>query len=180
MKPYFSICFTFLLALLLTKASFAQNANLSEDQRALLREALKAAVSEPKTLPNYDLLPDKKEIVLFDKMVSLDDAAKAPVYLTKHDVLKIPKVKILLQTETEIFKERPQDLLFLRVMQINQPESDYAVVTVMAQYALGTESKQRGFLYKQTEGVTMLFKKTGGEWKYDKTITSLQNLLDYK
>ncbi|MFC5271624.1 hypothetical protein [Adhaeribacter terreus] len=152
----------------------------TRDQKGLLKEALRIAVSDPDFLPEYPELKGDRTVFLYDKMVSLDDLSKEPVYLTEKLVPQFKNVKFELKTQQEIFDPaRREDMIFLRVMQINQPESNYGLVTVLSQIALGSESREKGFLHKQSYGKTMLFKKYKKAWKFEKVANTLPNLVDY-
>ncbi len=154
---------------------------LSPVQKDLMRAALNVAVGKQHTLPDYADIPDKKQVVLYNKMTSLEHPEEKPIYLTDADVPEVKKVKLLLQNEAQIMDTtRKADLVFVRVTQITQPEGDYGVVTVLAQVALGADSRAKGYLFKQVNGQTMLFKKVDGDWQFQRILTTFPNLLDMK
>jgi hypothetical protein len=160
MMALFNRFFLAFFSLLLVSFSSQAQTEFTRDQKALLKEALRLAVTDPNFLPEYPELVADKTVVLYDKMVSMDDLTKEPVYLNEKLLPKFKNVKFELKNQSEIFDPaRRQDLVFLRVMQINQPDSNYGLVTVLSQIALGSESREKGFLHKQSYGKTMLFKK---------------------
>lgn len=174
----FSLLFCTVLGLTLSAA--AQGV-LSPDQKALMKAALNVAVGKQPTLPDYADISNKKEIVLFNKMTSLEHPDEKAIYLTEADVPEVKKAKLLLQNETQINDTtRKADLVFVRVTQIAQPESDFGVVTVLGQVALGADSRAKGYLFKQVKGQTMLFKKVNGDWEFQRILTTFPNLLDFK
>ena len=173
--PFFGIFF-------LISNAFAQT-TFTKDQKILLKEALHVAVTDDNFLQEYPELKSKTDNVIYhyDKMVSLEEPDKAPVFLTEKMLPKFKNVKFELKTQEEIFDpERRQDMIFLRISQIPQPEGDYAIVTVLSQIALGSESREKGFLHKQTTGRTMLFKRTKKGWHFEKVVNIMPNLVDYK
>jgi hypothetical protein len=177
LSKYFLLFFSFLC---LTHTVFAQGI-LTREQKELMGAALNVAVGEQKTLPDYADFKSKKKIVLYNKMTSLEHPEEKPVYLTEKDVPELKKVKFLLQNEVQIMDTtRTEDLLFVRVAQIAQPEREFGVVTVMAQIALGTESRAKGFVFKQTKAQTMFFKKTNGSWTFERILTTFPNFTDFK
>ncbi|MBK0403914.1 hypothetical protein I5M27_13040 [Adhaeribacter sp. BT258] len=176
----FNRFFLAFFGLFLFSISSQAQTEFSRDQKALLKEALRIAVSDPNFLPEYPELVADKTVLLYDKMISMDYPDKEPVYLNEKQLPKFKNVKFELKTQSEIFDPaRRQDMVFLRVMQINQPESEYALVTVLSQIALGSESREKGFLHKQSYGKTMLFKKDKKGWRFEKVANTLPNLVDY-
>jgi hypothetical protein len=159
----------------------SQTSAFSENQKILIREALRTAVSTEKNLPNYQDLRNKKKIVLLDKMVSMDNPDAPPVYLTKEMLPEFENVKFELQTEAEIKnKKRRKDLLFLRLTQLPDPDSNYGLAHVLSQYQLGKKSHKKGVTFRETRGYTLLFKKTDGSWKFEKVVNSFLNVLEVK
>jgi len=171
---------TFPLLLLTAISAFAQT-KFTSDQQKILKEAVRVAVSDPDFLNEYpELVSDKKTVVIYDKMASLEQPDKTPDYLTEKMLPKIKGVKLNLQTQKEIYNpERREDLVFLRIMQFDQPEGEYAIVTVLSQIALGSESREKGYLHKQSTGKTMLLKKNKKNWQFEKVVNTLPNLVDY-
>lgn len=176
--------FRVLFFLLFLSFSFnlqAQQTGFSENQKTLLREALRVAVSTEKNLPEYEALPNKKKIYLLDKMVFLDNTEAPLIYLSKDLVPEFKNVKFKLVSEEAMQKkDSKNDILFIRLAQIPEPESDFAVVHVLTQWKLGKASRQKGFKHKEGSGYTMLFQKNGPDWKFQKVINRFINFLDTK
>ena len=175
--------FTFLFGVILffAKPAFAQSDQFSKDQKALLKEALRVALETEKSLPNYQDLSDKKKVILLDNMFSVDDYFKGPIFITKKELPKLDKVELELKTENEIKNiKQKEDLLFVRVGQINQPQSEYGMVHVFGQWHLGEESREKGFRFKQAYAYTLLFKKEKGKWKFQKVINSFPNFIEQR
>lgn len=173
---YFSRFVLLLAFFCLAKPAFAQTEKFSEDQKALLKEALKVAFVTEKNFPHYNDLKSKKKIILHDNMIAVDDFFKNPIYLTDEVLPEIKNLKIDLQSEAEIKAEKQKkDLMVVRMGQIDQPTSDYAMVHIFGEWDLGEESRKKGFLYKEAFGYTLLFKKENGVWKYQKVVNRLPN-----
>ena len=171
----------FLLFCFLAVQTQAQTSAFSENQKILIREALRTAVSTEKNLPGYQNLPDKKKVVILDKMVSLENPDAPPVYLTKEMLPEFENVKFELQTETEIkTKKRRKDLYFLRLAQMPDPDSNYGITHILTQYQLGKKSRKKGLASRETRGYTLLFKKTESGWKFEKVVNSFLNVLEQK
>ncbi|KAA9332734.1 hypothetical protein [Adhaeribacter soli] len=169
----------FLLFLSFTFKATAQQTGFSENQKALLREALRAAVSTEKNLPDYNELKDKKKIYLLDKMIFLDNMDAPAYYMPKEVVPEFENVKFELISEKDLKnKKKNQDILYLRLAQINEPDQEYAVVHMLAQWRLGKKSKKKGFTYRESKGYSMLFKKTEKGWEFQKVVNLFMNLLD--
>lgn len=163
------------------KPAAAQTNKFSKNQKALLKEALTVALVNPKNLPGYEELTDKTNIVIVDSMVSVDNFFFKPPVLTPQVLPKLDKVKLKLQTEDEIKNNvQPKDQLFIRMGWIDEPKSDYALVHVFGEWDLGEESLQRGYKFKQADGYTLLFKKDGKNWKYQKVVNRLPNLFEQR
>lgn len=155
--------------------------NLTADQKNLLKAALDVSVGKQKLLHDYNSLKSTKKIALYNKMTALENPKAPPVYLTEADVPKIKKVKFILQNEAQLMDStRNEDFLFLRVAQINQPVGDVGIVAVLGQWAIGKESRARGYVFKQAMAKNMLFRKVNGTWKFEKVLYEFPNLLDYK
>ena len=91
----FSKFFFFLLATLsFSEPTFAQTDKFSNEQKALLKEALRVALETEKSLPLYNELADKKKVILLDNMFSVDDYFKAPIFITPEVMPKLDKVKL--------------------------------------------------------------------------------------
>ncbi len=178
LKQKFLTClfFTFFL---IAKTGFGQTAAFSPDQKALLAEALRVALVTEKNLPDYEFLPNKEKIDILDKMVSIEDRDKAPVYLTPEVLPAFEQVKFNLRNEAYFKKNKPKkNHLFIRLGQINQPEGDYALVHLYGQWQLGKKNRKRGLVSREAWGQTMLFKKTDGTWKFEKVVNKFPNLFE--
>lgn len=170
-----------LAVLCLSNVAFSQTDKFSKEQKALLKEALHVALESEKNLPQYNELADKKKVILLDNMFSVDDYFKAPIFITPEVLPKLDKVKLELKTEAELKTiKQKKDLLFVRVGQINQPEGDFGFVHVFTQYLLGDDSREQGYVFRQAEAYTLLFKKEKGKWIYQKVINRFPNLIEQR
>lgn len=168
-------------ALLIFSAASAQTNQFSKDQKALLKEALRVALITDKSLPNYQDLSDKRNIILLDNMFSLDNYFKEPIFITPKVMPKFDEINLQLKTEAEIKSiKQPQDLMFVRVGQINQPDAQFGFVHVFGQWHLSEESRAQGFVMKQAQAYTLLFKKEKGKWKFQKIINRFPNFIEQR
>ena len=179
---YFPKFFLLLLAAIgFLHSASAQTDQFSKDQKALLKEALRVALETEKNLPNYQDLTDKKKVILLDNMFSVDDYFKAPIFITKKVMPKLDDVELELKTETELKNiKQKEDLMFVRVGQINPPQTEYGMVHVFGQWHLGEESRAKGYVFKQADAYTLLFKKEKGKWKYQKVINRFPNFIEQR
>jgi len=167
----------FVAAFCFSHLAFAQTNKFSKDQKKLLKEALTVALVTEKNFPEYADLTNKTKVIIVDSMVSVDDYFKKPIVITPKVLPKLDKVKLDLQSEAEIVKNvQKEDQLFIRVGQIAEPTSDYALVHVFGEWDLGQNSLDKGYKFRQADGYTLLFKKEGNDWKYQKIVNRLPNL----
>jgi hypothetical protein len=158
--------------------SFAQKANFSKDELILLKAVLETALVTEKNLPDYNSLPNKNEVYLLDKMISMDDASMPSVYLVQKQIPQLKTVKIKLITEAELKDStRQEDILFIRLGQFNLPaeKEQPAIINIMGQWALGKESRNKGFVSKISYGNAMGFKRIKKGWEFIKTYYTFQN-----
>src|SRR5688572_3903440 len=180
MKTFLTFLFVIILSLGLSNSTKAQTANLSKEELKLLKAVLETALEIEKNLPDYNSLLNNNEVFLLDKMVAMDDVSKAPVYLSAKQIPALKNIKFKLITEAELKDTtRQEDILFVRLGQITLPaeKEQPAITYILAQWAIGKNSKEKGFVHKQAFGNAMGFKKTKKDWEYIKTYYTFQNEL---
>ena len=177
---FFRVLF-FLLFLAFTFNATAQQTALSQTQLTLLREALRTALSTEKNLPDYQDLKNKKEIILHNELVNQGDVTAKTIFITEDMLPKLNDEKIRLMTREEIRKKaEKEDLLFVRLGLMPDPEEEYGPVNIYSQWELSNKSRKKGLVYRQSYGRTLLFKKTDGAWQFEKAINTFNNYLDLK